>query len=145
MAHRLLADELVAAGLSGVEVRPVRRSVERDPDPDYVWLHIVSVWPQMEASSVLEKHDLCPQCGRTGFFHPGTRPMEWHYSQPPPQSSDFNHTWERFGLWRGRGFSGRGVGGSPGIIVSQEVRQVFERLKVKRVGYVPIVFRRGAS
>jgi hypothetical protein len=139
---RMLADAAQTAGLTGMEVLPVRRNHRPDPDPGFAWLKVVSEWPPMLPTRVLGVEDPCPACGRTGHFDPGDRPAEWRYRRVPGKAADFNYTWERFGTWRGKGWDSAypPVGGFAGIIVSQRVRQLFARVGVRRVLYAPVHF-----
>lgn len=141
---RTLADGVREAGLTGIEVRPVRRDHAPDPDPRFVWLNVVSEWPPMAPTRVLAVEDLCPACGRMGHFDPGDRPAEWHYGNVPDNAGDLNYTWERFGVWRGQPWNSDypPVGGSAGVIVSQRVRQLFVRIGVRQVRYAPVHFGR---
>jgi hypothetical protein len=137
---RSLADTVLEAGLTGIELRPARRDHLPNPDPKFVWLHVVSEWPPMAPTRVLAVEDLCPTCGRTGHFDPGDRPAEWHYGGVPDNAGDFSYTWERFGVWKGRPWDGDypPVGGAAGVIVSQRVRQLFTRTGVRQVQYAPV-------
>lgn len=139
---RALADAVLEAGLTGIDLRPVRRDHLPNPDPGFAWLEVVSEWPPMLPSRVLAVEDLCPVCGRMGHFDPGDRPAEWHYRNVPDEPGDFNYTWERFGVWRGRPWDDGypPVGGLGGVIVSQRVRQLFTRVGVRRVQYAPVYF-----
>lgn len=98
----------------------------------------------MLPTRVLAVEDLCPVCGRMGHFDPGDRPAENRYKNVPDHASDFNYTWERFGVWRGKPWHSDypPVGGSAGIIVSQRVRKLFTRVKVRQVKYAPVYFDR---
>jgi hypothetical protein len=147
VATRELADAVRKAGLTGTDVKPVRRDYSPNADPRFAWLDVVSEWPPMAPTRVLAVEDLCPTCGRMGHFDPGNRPAEWHYRNVPERPSDFNYTWERFGVWRGPPWGGDNppVGGSAGIIVSQRVRQLFTRVGVRRVQYSPVYFDNSAS
>jgi hypothetical protein len=82
-----------------------------------------------------------------GHFDPGDRPAEWHYGNVPDNAGDFNYTWERFGVWRGRPWDSGypPVGGSAGVIVSQRVRQLFKRVGVRGVQYAPLHFTQSAG
>jgi len=135
-----LAEAVREAGLTGICVMPVRRNHKQDPDPEYAWLKVVSEWPAMLPTRVLDTEDLCPDCGRTGHFDPYDRAAEWRYRKAPKTARDFNHTWERFGVWKGGAFSRDRppVGGSAGIIVSQRVRRVFKLAGVRRIRYDPV-------
>jgi hypothetical protein len=139
---RTLSDAVREAGLTGIDVRPVRRDHLPNPDPGFAWLEVVSEWPPMLPTRILAVEDLCPACGRMGHFDPGDRPAEWHYGHVPDNAADFNYTWERFGVWRGRPWDSdyRPVGGSAGVIVSQRVRQLFARVGVRQVQYAPVYF-----
>jgi hypothetical protein len=140
-----LADALLDARMSGLEVRPVRRPHLAAPDPGYRWLHIVYQWPRMAPTSVVATDDLCPQCERTGYFDVARELREWHYVEPPAAPSDFGYTWERFGYWRAKGWEAgrRGVGGAGGVIVSSRVRALLESRKARHVEYVPVAFDDG--
>ena len=139
---RTLANAVQEAGLTGVDWRPVRRDHKPDPDPGFAWLNVVSQWPRMLPTRVLAVADLCPACGKMGHFHPVDRPAEWHYGSVPDQARDFNYTWERFGVWRGKPWHDDypPVGGAGGVIVSQRVRQLFARVGVRQVKYAPVYF-----
>jgi hypothetical protein len=138
---RSLAQAIASANLTGAECRPVRSRAGKEPDPRFRWLRISSQWPRMARSSVVVVDDLCPRCGRTGYFDPAPSYGEWHYSRSPPAAADFNATWERFGYWRGKGWApgARGVGGAAGIIVSDRARGVLDGLGVRLLDYVPLV------
>ncbi len=139
---RTLAEAVSEAGLTGVDRRPVRRDHKPDPDPLFAWLNVVSEWPRMLPTRVLAVKELCPTCRRMGHLDPGDRPSEYHYGDVPDQASDFNYTWERFGVWRGKPWSSDypPVGGSAGVIVSQRVRQLLGRVGVRQLRYAPVYF-----
>ena len=139
---RGLADALVAAGMTGLEVRPVRRAHVAVPDSGYCWLRVAFQWPPMAPTSRVVTEDLCPQCQRTGYYDLGAEPGAWHYSRPPDDAADFGYTWERFGIWRAKAWTAgrRGVGGAGGLIVSGSARALLESLKVRHLEYVPVVF-----
>jgi hypothetical protein len=142
VVSRKLADALLAAAATGIDVRPVRRPHRTTPDSEYRWLRVVAQWPRMAPTSQLATDDRCPECQRTGYFDVGRRPGEWHYRAPPDAAGDFGLTWERFGYWRARGWEPgvRGVGAAGGVIVSDRMRALFESLRVRHVEYVPVVF-----
>jgi len=141
VATRGLADALVAACLTGFEVRPVRRAHVATPDAGYCWLRVVFQWPPMAPTSSVITEDRCTQCLRTGYFDAGPEPGEWHYLRSPDDAADFGYTWERFGIWRAKAWPAgrRGVGGAGGLIVSGRARALLESLKVGRVEYVPVI------
>lgn len=89
--------------------------------------------------------DLCPQCRRTGHFDPGGQLEPWHYRDRPTSAPDFGSTWERFGNWRAPLWEPglRGVGGQGGVVVSGRARAVLQRMKVRHLEYMPLVFERG--
>jgi hypothetical protein len=142
VAERGLADVLLAAGMSGLEVRPARRAHIGVPDSGYCWLRVTYQWPPMAPTSRVVTEDLCPRCQRTGYFDPGTGPGEWHYAGPPDDAADFGRTWERFGVWRAKAWTPgrRGVGGAGGLIVSGGARSLLESLKVRHLEYLPVTF-----
>ena len=142
VATRGLADALVAASLTGLEVRPVRRAHAAVPDSGYCWLRVAFQWPPMAPTSGVVTEDLCPECRRTGYFDPSAVPGEWHYSRPPDHAADFGHTRERFGIWRAKAWPAgrRGVGGAGGLIVSARARTLLESLRVRHLEYVPVLF-----
>ncbi len=144
VAARGLADALVAASMTGLEIRPVRRAHVTIPDAGYCWLRLAFQWPPMAPTSRVVTEDLCPQCHRTGYFDSRGEPGEWHYSRPPDEAADFGCTWERFGIWRAKAWKAgrRGVGGAGGLIVSGRARVLLESLKVRHLEYVPLVFER---
>jgi hypothetical protein len=137
-----LADTLVGAGVTGVEVRPVRRPHRDVPDPGYRWLHVVFTWPAMASRSMVTTDDLCPRCRRTGYFDVGREAGEWRYAEPPVPPADFGYTWERFGYWRAAAWEPglRGVGGAGEVIVSSRARALLAACGVRHVEYLPVVF-----
>jgi hypothetical protein len=139
-----LADTLRRDGLSGFEVRPVRRPHLSAPDPAYRWLHVVSEWPPMAPTMEFAIDDLCPRCHRTGHFDADGRIRPWRYDSRPAGAPDIGCTWERFGYWRSKGWEPglRGVGGQAGIIVSARARSLLIKMKVRHLDYVPLVFER---
>lgn len=141
-----LADALTREGLTGFELRPVRRAHLETPDTAYRWLHIVFEWPQTAPTTSFAIQDLCPRCERTGHFDLGARLDPWHYRQAPASAADFGLTWERFGIWRSKGWEPgvRGVGGQGGVIVSDRARGVLRAQRVRHLEFLPLVFGRGA-
>jgi hypothetical protein len=137
-----LAQRIEAAGLTGIRLRRVRSRRSREADARFRWLEVTQQWPQMEPTSVVAVDDLCPRCHRTGHFDPGGGFGAWRYDQPPACASDFNQTWERLGYWRGKGWplGQRGVGGAPGVIVSERARRLLEGCGVRVLTFVPILF-----
>ena len=141
-----LADALAREGLTGFELRPVRRAHLETPDTAYRWLHVAFEWPQMAPTTPFAIEDLCPRCERTGHFDVGPGPDAWHYRQAPANAADFGLTWERFGIWRSKGWEPgtRGVGGQGGVIVSDRARAVLRAMRVRHLDYLPLVFEPGA-
>jgi hypothetical protein len=136
-----LADVIQDAGLTGLEVQPVRSPRESQPDSSYRWLDITSEWGPMAPASVLKTDDLCPTCGRSGHYDEYGRATEFWYYEPPAEAADFNRTWEYFGVSHTYP-SDRNptAGGARMIIVSQRVRECFKQLKVRHVSFEPVWF-----
>ena len=61
--ERSLAEELDAAGLSGLTHHPIR--VGRDAD-SFVWSEVQHTLPPAEPGSVLDRRGRCDRCGRGG-------------------------------------------------------------------------------
>ena len=135
----LLADAIEAAGLSGFAIEPVSRSADRDPDPAYRWLRIVAECEPLSPASVLEIDDLCPACGRAGHYDAYSPSTEFWCQGWGDPSADFNWTWEYFGRWRMNTNDAREhVGGMRLAVVSQRVRSLLKKLKVRQVSFDPV-------
>jgi hypothetical protein len=134
-----LADAIEAEGLTGFAIEPVSRSVDRDPDPAYRWLRIVPERNPLSPASVLEIDDPCLACGRAGHYDTYSRSTEFWCEGWDDPGADFSWTWEYFGRWRMNAQDGREhVGGFRLPVVSQRVRSLFKKLRVRQVSFEPI-------
>lgn len=134
-----LADAIEATGLSGFAIGPVSRSAGRDPDPAYRWLRILPECGPLAPASVLEIDDLCPACGRAGHYNTYSKTTEYWSEGWGDPGADFNWTWEYFGRWRMNAKDARQhVGGFRLPVVSQRVRSLFKKLKVRQMSFDPV-------
>jgi hypothetical protein len=134
-----LAEAIEEEGLSGFAVEPVSRKEGRDPDPAFRWLRIVPECRPLSPASVLEIDDLCPACGRAGHYDTYGRTTEYWSEGWGDPDADFSWTWEYFGRWRMNAKDARHhVGGMRSPVVSQRVRSLFKKLKVRQVSYDPV-------
>ena len=134
-----LADAIEAAGLSGFVLEPVSRRAGRDPDPAYRWLRVVAECRPLSPASVLEIDDICPACGRAGHYDAYSRTTEYWSEGWGEPSADFSRTWEYFGRWRKNALDvQQHVGGMRRPVVSQRVRLLFKKLKVRHVSFDPV-------
>lgn len=135
VVHRVLSDALQSGALTGFETLPVAPiGRPRVPSDDYRWMRITSELPAMVGAN-LATENLCPACGRSGHFDSTQDPVEFRY--PPLRAfSDVNYTFEYFGVWN---LSPSPVGGHREVVVSQRVREAFERLRVRFVGWEPVL------
>ena len=134
-----LADAIEAGGLSGFALEPVSRSASRDPDPACRWLRILAECRPLSPASVLEIDDRCPVCGRAGHYDTYGRTTEYWSEGWGDPGADFSWTWEYFGRWRMNAKDVRQhVGGMRSPVVSQRVRSLFKKLKVRQVSYDPV-------
>lgn len=134
-----LADAIESAGLNGFAFEPVSRSEDRDPDPAFRWLRIVAECRPLSPVSMLEIDDLCPACGRAGHYDAYSRSTEFWCQGWGDPGTDFNWTWEYFGRWRMNTKDVRQhVGGMRLPVVSQRVRSLFKKLKVRQVSFDPV-------
>src|ERR1043165_2018667 len=97
-----LAAALAKAGLSGFELRACASPRGGSLGAGFMWLRPTREWPPMLEGSSVVTDDLCPTCGRTGYFDAPRCPSRWRYRLPPDGDPDFGVTWERFGYWRGK-------------------------------------------
>ena len=139
VVSRELANGIREAGLSGAAFLDVSPRLGRPSSDRFRWLHIAGVWPPFSPSSTVVTDDLCPTCGRAGHYDTPERVTELRYDAYPQNASDFNRTWEYFGVWRlPRQSSQQPVGGASLTIVSQRVRRLFRELKVRHISFEPI-------
>lgn len=135
VVHRVLSDALQSEGLTGFEMRPVApMGRPQVPSEDYLWMRITSELPAMVGANLVTEN-LCPVCGRSGHFDSTQDPVQFRYT-PNPVSADINCTFEYFGVWQ---LTPSPVGGYREVVVSQRVREVFERLRVRLVSWEPVV------
>jgi hypothetical protein len=128
------------AGLTGFESAPVKLR-RKPPDDRFSWLKIDGSLPEMHSATTGYKSEgACPTCGRGGHYDDYDAPEAPVYDQVPATACDFNHTFEYFGDWRQvrSPSQTRPVGGAPGIVVSQRVRQALRQLGVRRLVWVPV-------
>lgn len=134
-----LADAIESAGLSGFAIGPVSRGADRDPDPAFRWLRILPQRGPLSPASVLEIDDLCPACGRAGHYDAYSRVTEFWCQGWGDPGTDFSLTWEYFERWRMNAEDVRQhVGGFRFPVVSQRVRSLFKKLKVRQVSFDPV-------
>jgi hypothetical protein len=143
---RKFADALRAAGATGFTEQAVRSRGSDLPHPGFVWLDIIAEWPPLAPSSQFEREDPCPQCHRAGHFDVaggGTRLVS---RDAVDTVSDFNVTWEYFGVWRTVMTAARRlpVGGARWLIVSARARELFVAHKVRHVSFEPLEYERQA-
>ena len=135
VVHRILGDALRSEALTGFEMLPVapigRPTV---PSADYRWMRIISELPAMVGANLAIENP-CPGCGRSGHFDSTQDPVQFSYA-PLPASADINCTFEYFGVWN---LSPAPVGGHREVVVSQRVCEVFARLRVRLVGWEPVL------
>jgi hypothetical protein len=136
IVHCDLGDALEASGVSGFELMHVCKPTgRRTPSSDYRWLQILAQLPPMRGAN-LRVADRCPTCGRAGHYDSLVDPVEFRYGDNQSGAADMNHTWEYFGVWRHP--DGDPVGGMREIVVSQQVREIMQRLKVRGVRWEPV-------
>lgn len=88
---------------------------------------------------MLEIYDLCPACGRAGHYDAYSQVTEFWAEAWGDPGADFNSTWEYFGRWRMNAKDVRHhVGGFRLPVVSQRVRSLFKKLKVRHVSFDPV-------
>ena len=134
-----LADAIESAGLSGFALEPVSRRADQGPDPAFRWLRILAECRPLSPASVLEIDDVCPACGRAGHYDTYGRTTEYWSEGWGDPGADFSWTWEYFGRWRMNAKDVRHhVGGMRSPVVSQRVRSLFKKLKVRQVSYDPV-------
>lgn len=136
-----LAAAMEQSDLTGVTFLPARRRSRKESDSGFRVLSIASTWPQLSGSSHVDRRHVCPVCGRGGHADVPHGVTELRYAEPPQQAADWNCTWEYFGDY-GRSGDPRAqrVGGAPALIVSQGVRQLLQRQRVRQLLYEPIAF-----
>ena len=104
-----------------------------------MWLRILAECKPLSSSSVLEIEDLCPVCSRAGHYDTYGRTTEYWSEGWGDPAADFNWTWEYFGRWRMNAKDARQhVGGMRSPVVSQRVRSLFKKLKVRHVSFDPV-------
>lgn len=139
IASRQFADAVLASGLTGLRIGPVRGRSARAPHDAFCWLEVLTSWPPLDRGSRVALEDVCPVCRRAGHFdmHPGG--TELVYAAPLPDAADFGHTWEYFGTWRPpAGASRPAVGGARYTIVSARAREVLCRFRLRHLTFDPI-------
>jgi len=136
--HRVLGDALRSEGLGGFDILPASpKGDPKTPSSEFQWVRISSQLPAMVGAN-LETEDVCPRCARSGHFDSGRDPVQFRYAIRPTDGADINYTYEYFGTWQTIKPTSP-VGGHREIVVSQRVREVFERLKVRYVRWDPVV------
>jgi hypothetical protein len=134
---RRIADAISNSPLTGVSFAPVRYRTKSEPDQRFAWLRVQSQWPPMHQKSVFEIDDACPRCHRAGHCDSRTPPTAIWYESAPRRSSDFNRTWEYWGVWS---LASPKVGGAQLPILSARAKQFLTDLKIKHLRFDPIHF-----
>lgn len=125
-----IVQEIKDAGFSGIEFYDLEIGKNKI---DFKVADIISELPQMSTKSVVLKHQICTLCGRSGHYSNYDKVDEfWYYKKDLENADkDFYKTWEYFGIWD--------LGENhQSIIISQRVRQVLKRFKLKHLKYEPI-------
>jgi hypothetical protein len=148
--HVIVTDALATAieqsDLSGVAFLPARRRSRQQSDSGFRALSIVNTWPPLSGSAHVDRGHRCPVCGRGGHADLPYGVTELRYEEPPQRAADWNCTWEYFGDYRGSGNPrATRVGGAPALIVSQRVRQLLLRQRVRHVLFEPIFFESASA
>ncbi|MFL5926951.1 MAG: hypothetical protein ACJ77E_08460 [Gaiellaceae bacterium] len=138
VASAALADALVAEGVTGLAVEPVRSRSARYPADAHRWLRVLWEWPPCRADSVIHRDRVCAECGRSGHYDTFGAHTELRYDAVPADACDCGRSWEYWGLWQGPPPGAR-VGGAQQVIVSQRVRATFARVGVRRIAFEPVV------
>ena len=99
---------------------------------------VTSELPPCREDSILARDDVCPACGRSGYYDAYGHYTELRYDGLPPDTADFARTWEYWGYWQGPSPDAR-VGGAQHVVVSQRARSTFDRIGVRRVVFEPVV------
>jgi hypothetical protein len=134
-----LSEIIKENSLTGCESQPCKNKTAKQPDERYYWLQIVSEFPPMTATSIFTIDKACNVCKRSGHFNQSKKATEFHYGDLPKNITDFNLTWEYFGYWQGLSEKGRRpVGGKRSVIVTQKVRQIFKKAKVRNISFEPV-------
>ena len=136
-----LATAIEQSDLTGVTFLPARRRSRQESDSGFRALSIASSWPALSAAAQVDRRHICPVCGRGGHTDVPHGVTELRYAEPPQQAADWNCTWEYFGDYRRSGDPrAKRVGGAPALIVSQGVRQLLQRQRVRQLRFEPILF-----
>lgn len=137
VASEHLADQLVAANLTGFEVFDAERPRGSQSKECWKWLRIDSTWPRMQGASGWHLDRWCDACGRTGYY-PELHQDSFYrlYKAPPEVSPDFAYSWEQWGTSID---DPEHCGGAPDLIVSQRAYQMLRKNGV-RIGFDPVIF-----
>jgi len=133
------------AALTGIELEPTK-SLRSPVSDQFFWLRIVSELPRMNLSTTgYETDNPCPSCGRAGHYHSGNASEVPAYEDIPTTARDFNATWEYFGNWQQVRSPAhkQPVGGSRGVIISKRARRIFQKLRVSRMVWIPVISATG--
>jgi hypothetical protein len=87
------------------------------------------------------KYNLCSSCGRAGHYGTGNSPEVPVYEAISLTAADFNATWEYFGDWQEvlSSTHKQPIGGKRGVVISKRARQVFLKLQIPRMVWIPVM------
>lgn len=136
---------LLQGDFSGLVLRPVYHYTKRDTPSGYFHLTSDSVLPPFckTHSKFLLSDQLCPRCGRSGFFDTTKGPLELAYHTtdlPPGTWRDVNVTWELFGYYKSAEETEVKLPmvSHPYLVVSNRVAELFLANKIRSVRFFPV-------
>lgn len=145
-----IASLLEQCRFSGLALHPVYHHTRRDIPSGYAHLTSDAGLPPFCKihSQYYLTDELCPKCGRSGFFCTTAGPLElaYHTSDLPPGTwSDLNVTWELFGYYKKAEETEvkLPIVSHPQLVVSSRVAEFFLTHKIRGVSFDPVFLLKG--
>jgi rRNA maturation protein Nop10 len=136
-----LAQVITNAGVTGLTLRTAQSY--RD-GTDLPWVQLVSsveLPPMSSESKGIIRDDICPHCGRNGYFNSAHEPTEIKYSSTQvvlDELPDVVHTYEYFGYSKIRVPFKTSYLAHPLLLVKPKVFKLFRQQKVRGLEFVPV-------
>lgn len=133
VATEEVARTLLDGGLTGIQPHRTARKNPRGVRQPLVWLDTPYVWPRFQNVEGWKASEVCPDCGRAGYFMDLSQaPFEPQYVVAPHDAPDLGRSFEQWGYWG----SARS-GAAPLLIISQRAFRLLRALNI-RLSFDPV-------